>query len=178
MRSIRSPRPRSDRGRADMSHRQGAAVKTRDFVHYAETEADVAVVSDLIDNVDDWSTWARPVLAQAKWIQRGEPQPGGRGAVRRLGLWPLFIREKITSYERGRFQEYTVLSPHLFSSYLGRISLSARSDGGTSISWSVELPPRLRLVGPVAVYALDHAIERLLHNLVRAADVRSLLADL
>jgi hypothetical protein len=153
-------------------------MKTRDFVHYAETEADVAAVADLIDNVDDWSAWTRPVVAQAKWIRRGEPQPGGRGAVRRLGLWPLFVREKITSYERGRFQEYTVLSPHLFSSYLGRISLSARANGGTSVSWSVELAPRLLLVGPVAAYALDHAIKRLLHNLVRAADVQSLLADL
>lgn len=153
-------------------------MKTRDFVHYAETEADVVVVSDMIDNVDDWSAWARPVLAQTKWIRQGVLQPVGAGAVRRLGLWPLFIREKITSYERGRFQEYTVLSPRLFCLYLGRISLSARADGGTSISWRVELAPRLRLVGPLAAYALDHAIKRLLHNLTRAADAQSLLADL
>lgn len=165
-------------GHTDLHRHRAAATKTRDIVHYGETEADVAVVSDMIDNVNDWSSWTRPVLAQAKWIRQGVPQPVGRGAVRRLGLWPLLIREKITCYERGRFQEYTVLSPHLFSSYLGRISLSARANGGTSISWSVELAPRLRLVGPVATFALDHAIKRLLHNLVRAADVQSLLADL
>lgn len=153
-------------------------MKTRDFFHYAETEAEPAVVADLLDDVNDWSAWARPVLARAKWIRRGDTQPAGTGAVRRLGLWPLVIREKITSYERGRFQEYTVLSPHLFSSYLGRICLSARPRGGTAISWSVHLAPRLAMVGPLAALALDHAIARLLRNLARAADVQSMLADL
>lgn len=149
-------------------------MKSRSFAHYAETKADRDTVTDLVDDVDGWSAWTRPLLAHTKWTRWGNPAPSGRGAVRRLGLWPVYICELITSYERGHYQEYTVVSPQLFSSYTGRISLSSRSDGATVITWSVEFVPRFAATGPIAAFALSRAIERLSRKLARAADVKSL----
>jgi Polyketide cyclase / dehydrase and lipid transport len=149
-------------------------MKSRSFVHHAETRADLDTVADLVDDVDGWSAWTRPLLAQTKWTRWGNPAPGGRGAVRRLGLWPVYICELITSYERGHYQEYAVVSPQLFNSYSGRISLSSRSDGATQITWSVEFVPRFAATGPIAAFALSRAIGRLSRNLARAADAKRL----
>jgi hypothetical protein len=148
-------------------------MKSRDFVHRADTRADVDVVAGLIDDVDGWSTWSRPLLVQTSWDRWGSPAPGGIGAVRRLGLWPLFIRELITSYDRGRRQEYTVLTPHLFTAYLGAITLSRGHDGGTRITWSVEFTPRFAVLGPVNAFVLSHVIKRLTEKLARAAETKS-----
>jgi len=151
-----------------------AALKSRGFVHRADTRAEIDTVADLVDDVDGWSAGSRPLLAQTGWERWGNPVPGGRGAVRRLGLRPICIRELITSCERGRYQEYTVLSPHLFTTYLGRISLSSRPDGGTVITWSVVFTPRFAALGPVAESTLSRAIKQLTQNLAQAADAKAL----
>jgi hypothetical protein len=145
----------------------------RAFVHRADTRADVDVVASLIDDVGGWSTWSRPLLAQTGWDRWGSPAPGGAGALRRLGLWPVFIRELITSYDRGLRQEYTVLKPHLFTAYLGAITLSRRHDGGTRIAWSVEFTPRFAVLGPVTAFVLSRMIKRLTEQLARAAETKS-----
>jgi hypothetical protein len=149
-------------------------MKSRGFVHHADTCGDVESVVELIDDVDRWSAWSRPMLVQTTWTHWGNSAPGGVGAVRRLGLWPVFIRELITGYERGVYQEYTVLTPRLFTTYVGRISLEARPAGGTLITWSVEFTPRWSVSGPLATFVLSRTIKRLSRNLAHAADVRSL----
>lgn len=145
-------------------------MKTRRILHDAHTHADAATVTDLLDDVDTWSSWSRPLLAHTMWARWGNPAPGGRGAVRQLGLWPVYIRELITSHQRGQYQEYTVLSPNLFTHYLGRINLSGRPDGGALITWTVEFTPRCAVLGPIARFALSRIIERLARRLACAAD--------
>jgi len=140
------------------------------LVHQARTLADAETVTTLLDDVDMWSRWSRPLLVQTQWDRWDNPVPGGVGAVRRLGLWPVYIRELITSYDSGRRQEYTVLSPHLFHDYLGRITLSSRSDKDTLITWGVEFTPRFAPLGRPAHHALSDVIERLASKLARAAD--------
>lgn len=148
-------------------------MKSRGFVHHADTTAGVDVVADLVDDVDQWTTWTRPLLARTTWERWGDPAPGGVGAVRRLGLWPFIIRELITAYERGKRQEYTVLTPHLFSAYIGGVVLSRRNDGGTRITWSVDFTPRFSVLGSVSTFALSRVIGQLVQKLARAADAKA-----
>jgi hypothetical protein len=143
---------------------------SRRFTHYARTLADPATVTDLLDDVDSWSTWSRPLLTQTAWERWGSPAPGGIGAVRRLGLWPMYIREQITSYDRGHHQEYTVLSPHMFRDYLGRVTVFSPGDTGTLITWHVEFTPRFAPLGPPTHRVLSRVIERLASRLAHAAD--------
>jgi hypothetical protein len=142
----------------------------RRFTHHARTLADPVTVTDLLDDVDSWSTWSRPWLAQTSWERWGSSTAGGVGAVRRLGLWPTYIREQITSYEQGDHQEYTVLSPHLFREYLGRVTVVSTGRTGTLITWHVEFEPRFARLGSPTHRVLSGVISRLCVRLARAAD--------
>jgi hypothetical protein len=142
---------------------------SRQFTHHARTLVDPVTVTDLLDDVDSWSTWSRPLLTQTAWERWGSPAPAGVGAVRRLGLWPIYIREQITSRERGHHQEYTVLSPHLFRDYLGRVTVSP-GDTGTLITWHVEFTPRFAPLGAPTHRVLSRVIARLAARLAHAAD--------
>jgi hypothetical protein len=104
------------------------------------------------------------------WERWGSPAPGGAGAVRRLGLWPIFIREQITSYQRGDHQEYTVLSPHLFRDYVGRVTVFSPGGTGTLITWQVEFTTRFAAFGVPTHRVLSRVIERLAARLAHAAD--------
>jgi hypothetical protein len=143
---------------------------SRGFTHHARTLADPATVTDLLDDVDSWSTWSRPLLSQTAWERWGSPAPGGVGAVRRLGLWPIYIREQITSHERGSHQEYTVLSPHLFRDYRGRVTVFSPGGTGTLITWHVEFTTRFATFGAPTHRVLSRVIERLAARLAHAAD--------
>lgn len=145
-------------------------MKTRRILHDAHTHADAATVTGLLDDVDTWASWTRPLLAHTTWSKWGNPAPGGVGAVRQLGVWPVYIRELITSHQPGQHQEYTVLSPDLFTDYLGRINLRGQPDGGTLITWTVEFTPRWAALGLIARFALSRTIGRLAHRLACAAD--------
>ena len=149
------------------------AMKSRSFVHHAETRANAGVVADLVDDVDGWSAWTRPLLLRTAWERWGNPAPAGVGAVRRLGMWPFVVRELITSYDRGRSQEYTVLAPHLFTAYVGAVTLSRKSDGGTRISWSVDFTPRFSVLGRITAFALSRVIGSLTQKLARTADTKA-----
>jgi hypothetical protein len=143
---------------------------SRGFTHHARTLADPATVTHLLDDVDSWSTWSRPLLSQTAWERWGSPAPGGVGAVRRLGLWPIFIREQITSHDPPGSQEYTMLSPHLFRDYLGRVTVDSPGGTGTLITWHVEFTPRFAALGAPTHRMLSLVIEQLAARLAHAAD--------
>ena len=46
-----------------------------------------------------WSEWGKPLIAQSA----GRPRPGGVGAVRKVGLWPVLMREETVEYEQDRW---------------------------------------------------------------------------
>ena len=56
-----------------------------------------------------WSDWAKPLVMQSSWERRGDPTPGGIGAVRKLGVWPLLSREKTIEYEQDRRHVYALI---------------------------------------------------------------------
>jgi hypothetical protein len=139
------------------------------FTHAGHTRADSEVVGQLLDDVDGWPRWARPLILQAQWERWGAPIPGGSGAVRKLGAWPVWIREQILEREPGR-QRYTILSPNLFQCYTGTVTWAADPTGGANIEWSVEFVSRSRLAAPLHLRTLRFMIGGLLQRLVIAAD--------
>src|ERR1700758_5087156 len=58
-----------------------------------------------------WSDWAKPIIMQSSWDRQGDPAPGGIGAVRKIGMWPLLVREETLEYERDRRHVYELIGP-------------------------------------------------------------------
>lgn len=141
----------------------------RRFVVEAHTRAQPAAVKALLDDADHWSRWAWPILARTRWEQWGHPIPAGAGAIRKLGAWPVWIREQIlTNNESG--QTYTVVSPPLFSHYLGTVELIPAPAGGTDVSWQVEFVSRFAIAGALSYTVLRATISALTKRLVAAAN--------
>jgi hypothetical protein len=60
-----------------------------------------------------WSECAKPLIVQSSWEQQGDPLPAGVGAVRKVGMWPMLMREKTIAYERDRRHDYQQIGPRL-----------------------------------------------------------------
>ncbi|BBY62681.1 SRPBCC family protein [Mycolicibacterium helvum] len=142
------------------------------FAFVAHCQADAATVMDVLDDVDNWPSWARPLLLQAQWERWGEGQPGGVGAVRRLGAWPVFIRELILTRDAGG-HTYTVISPAVFSHYLGSVTIAESPDGGVEVEWRIAFTPKRPAMAPVLRAMLRTTISGLLQRLVATAERRA-----
>lgn len=138
------------------------------FSFSAYCPVDAATVLHVLDDVDHWSDWARPLLLQAQWERWGEGSRGGPGAIRKLGAWPVWIRELILT--RGPHgHTYTVVSPAAFSHYLGEICISDHPDGGVDVLWRVEFIARRAALSSVLEAVLKMTISGLLTRLAAAA---------
>jgi Polyketide cyclase / dehydrase and lipid transport len=58
-----------------------------------------------------WAEWAKPLVVQSSWERQGAPAPGGLGAVRKVGVWPLLIWEQTLEYEQDRRHIYALIGP-------------------------------------------------------------------
>jgi hypothetical protein len=145
---------------------------TRRFAFSSHARAAPETVTQLLDDVDGWTKWARPVVLQTRWETWGHPAQAGPGAVRRLGAWPVWIRELILSNESG-LQTYTILSPATFERYHGAVAVTASDHGGTDIDWRIEFVARQRFMGPLFQVVLEATIAALLKRLTAAAENQS-----
>jgi Polyketide cyclase / dehydrase and lipid transport len=144
-------------------------MRAQQFAVSRHCRADAATVLSLLDDVDGWSTWARPVAMQTSWERWGDPAPAGAGAVRKLGAWPIWIRELILTREANG-QTYTAVSPNLFSRYLGTVTVTAVSTGGVDIDWGLDFVARRQFMAPVLRVALKAIITALVSRLTVAAE--------
>lgn len=143
-------------------------MRSHRFAFSSHCDADAATVMGVLDDVDGWVRWVRPLALQARWDTWGQSAPAGAGAVRKLGAWPVWIKELILSRD-ARGHTYTVISPALFTSYLGQVTVTDSDLGGVDIKWSVEFIPRYAVMAPIARMVLEATISRLLGRLVVAA---------
>src|SRR5215813_5420548 len=103
-------------------------------------------------------------VAVSEWDREGDPAPGGVGAVRKLGRWPVFTREEITEYDPPRHLGYTILSGMPVRGYHADIDLLP--DGaGTTIRWSGAFEPTV----PGTGVALETLLERIVRGYARGA---------
>ena len=87
-----------------------------------------------------WSKWAGPMIVRSWWEREGSPEPGGVGAIRRLGLGKLSSREEIVEYDAPRHLAYTWLTK--FPVRDSRAAVRLAPDGsGTRIVWGGSFRP-------------------------------------
>jgi polyketide cyclase/dehydrase/lipid transport protein len=107
-------------------------------------------VFGLLADATSWSRWAGPLIGHATWEREGVPPPGGIGAIRKLGRWPVFGREQIVASEPPWHHAYTTLSGNPVRNYRADVVLAAEG-GGTLITWSATFDPRIPFSGPLLV---------------------------
>lgn len=73
------------------------------------SSAPAATLFRLVTDGGNWATWAKPIVAQSSWARRGDPAPGGIGAIRKLGMWPVFVQEETVEYEQDRRHVYKLV---------------------------------------------------------------------
>ena len=94
----------------------------------------------LLADATSWRDWAGPLVAHASWEREGLPAPGGIGAVRKLGRWPMFGREQVVASEPPSHHAYVTLSGNPVRNYRADVVLTP--DGkGTLITWSATFDP-------------------------------------
>jgi len=131
-------------------------------VHAAAPAADVfAVLAD----ASRWHEWAGPMIDRSEWEREGDPAPGGVGAIRRLGRWPMFTREQIVEYEPPTHLAYTILSGFPVRGYHADVDLHPDERGGTRIRWTGAFEPTIPGTGAV----LAAVLERILRGSARSA---------
>jgi hypothetical protein len=106
----------------------------------ARSTASPSRVFALLADATSWSRWAGPLIGHASWEREGDQAPGGVGAIRKVGRWPLFGREQIVVSEPPTHHAYTLLSGNPVRNYRADVRLTA--DGaGTLIKWSGTFEP-------------------------------------
>jgi hypothetical protein len=137
------------------------------------TSAPAAEVFRLETDGAGWSQWAKPLIVQSKWEHHGDALPAGIGAVRRVGLWPLLMREKTIAYEQDRRHGYQQIGPPLpAKDYRAELLLTPAPGGGTDIHWTGSFTEGLPGTGPLMLVLLRGLVSFLAGRLVRAAEHR------
>jgi uncharacterized protein YndB with AHSA1/START domain len=118
-----------------------------------------------------WSEWAKPVVVQSSWEQQGDPAPGGMGAIRKVGLWPVLMREKTVEYEQDRRHVYALISPPTpAKGYHGEAVFTPNASGGTDLRWSGSFTEGVRGTGPIMLVFLRSVIGLVSLRLIKAAE--------
>lgn len=99
--------------------------------------------------------------------REGEPAPNGVGAIRRLRLPAVTIREQVTAFERPGSYSYRMLSGAPFDEYASTVTFTSCT-AGTRVSYRVRAIPALRLL-PVGL-PVKRAIRTLMRNAAAAAE--------
>ena len=145
--------------------------RTFSFEINRTTSAPAATLFGLETDGGRWSEWAKPIVVQSSWERQGDPAPGGLGAVRKVGLWPLLLREKTLEYEQDRRHLYMLIGPPSpAKDYRGEVLLTPNAAGGTDVRWTGSFSEGLRGTGPVMLVFLRGAVQLILGRLVKAAE--------
>lgn len=136
--------------------------------------ASAATLFRIVTDGANWAKWAKPIVVQSSWERLGDPTPGGIGAVRKLGMWPMLVREETVEYEQDRRHLYKLIGPPTpVKDYFGEVLLASNAAGGTDIRWSGSFIERVPGTGPVMRAALEGAIRYFAGRLVTAAERES-----
>src|SRR5437764_7461354 len=111
--------------------------KTFSFEINMTSRAPAATLFRLETDGGRWSDWAKPIVVQSGWEQQGDPAPGGIGAIRKVGMWPVLVQEETVEYEQDRRHVYKLVGPASpAKDYFGEVVFTPNASGGTDIHWS------------------------------------------
>lgn len=135
------------------------------------TTAPPATLFRLETDGANWSRWAKPLIVQSSWERQGDPAPAGVGAIRRVGLWPVVMREETVEYEQDRRHVYVFADGKgPAKDYRAELVLTPTATGGTELRWTGSMSEGVRGTGPVVCAAMHGAIKLISALLVRAAE--------
>ncbi len=80
--------------------------------------------------------------------------PNGVGSIRQICLGPMCFEETQITCDRPALIEYTVTRGSPIKNHLGRICLTAATDGGTDIDYRISFDPRIPLTGALIANSL------------------------
>jgi hypothetical protein len=141
------------------------------FVVNRTSTASAATLFRLETDGSEWSNWGKPLVVQSGWVRQGEPAPGGMGAVRKVGMWPFFVREETVEYEQDRRHVYELIGPPSpAKGYRAEFLLTPSANGGTDIRWTGSFTEGIRGTGPIMLAGLHGAIRFFSSRLVEAAE--------
>lgn len=147
------------------------AGKTFTFEVNRTSSAPPATLFRLETDGGRWSDWAKPLIVQSNWERQGDPAPGGVGAVRRVGLWPLLMREKTVEYEQDRRHVYELIGPPSpAKNYRGEALFTPNAAGGTDLRWRGSFTEGVPGTGAVTRAVMRGAIQLISALLVKAAE--------
>lgn len=147
--------------------------KTFGFEVNRTSTASAATLFRLETDGGRWSEWAKPVIVQSSWEREASPV-GGVGAIRRVGLWPLLMREETLEYEQDRRHVYAFAGPPApVKNYRAEVLFTPKDDGGTELRWSGSFTESLPGTGAASLAVLKTAIQVIATRLIKAAERNS-----
>ncbi|ERR1700742_458530 len=136
--------------------------------------APAATLFRLVTDGGNWSKWAKPIVVHSSWARQGDPAPGGIGAIRKVGMWPLLVQEETVEYEQDRRHAYKLVGPPTpAKDYAGEVILTPNATGGTDIRWTGSFTEGVPGTGPVMRAAMGGAVRFFAGRLVKAAERES-----
>jgi uncharacterized protein YndB with AHSA1/START domain len=135
------------------------------------SSAPPAVLFRLETDGAGWSKWAGPTIVQSSWERQGDPAPAGLGAIRKVGMWPVLMREETIEYEQDRRHVYTFVGRGPAKDYRAEVSFTPNAAGGTELKWTGSFSDgAIPGTGPVVLTIMRNAIQGVSKRLVEAAE--------
>ena len=142
-------------------------VSSASFVVRARSTAPPSAVFALLADAPAWQEWAGPLVPRARW----EPGTrGGTGAVRRLGLGPLSVREQVVEHRPGDAFSYVLLTAVRWHGYRADVELAEDEAGGTRILWTGRLSSPVPGLAAVLEPAFRLMVQDFARRLATAAE--------
>jgi uncharacterized protein YndB with AHSA1/START domain len=111
-------------------------------------------------------------LRKSELEQRGEPDPNGVGAIRKLTAVGPPMREEVIAFERPARFSYKVLSGLPVRDHVGTVSLEPNG-AGTKVTYALRATPTVPFAGAVVMLAIKRAITQLLNGVSAEAERRA-----
>jgi hypothetical protein len=138
------------------------------------SSAPAATLFRLVADGANWSSWAKPIVLHSSWARQGDPAPGGVGAIRKVGMWPVLVQEETVEYEQDRRHAYKLVGPASpAKDYFGEVVFTPTAAGGTDIRWTGSFTEGVPGTGPLMRAAMGGAVRFFAGRLVKAAERES-----
>jgi hypothetical protein len=135
------------------------------------SKAGPGAVYALLVQSGSWPSWS-PI--DSVEIEGGDPADRQQiGDIRVFHIGRVVSRERITDLVPDLRFAYEIEGGP-FRSYRGVVELEAAPEGGTNITWSADLEPKLPLSGPFWRWYLTRFLQRMADGLAAAAGSREL----
>jgi hypothetical protein len=116
------------------------SARERSYTVRRKIKAPPQIAFDLLSDVPHWSSWARPLVLNAKF-KRGA---GEVGSVRAAGVWPFLIKEEITASQAPEILSYRYIGRLVpVRNYNATVRFEPGKRGGTQLNWSANFESRL-----------------------------------